>query len=71
MVRVVDRFAKVSKRIVDVSEAAARQLDFIKAGTAEVRLQSLRYRAVSPDRQGTHRRCAARFTESSLPKDAG
>ena len=37
-VRIVDRFP-VSSRIINVSEAAARQLDFIEAGTAEVHLE--------------------------------
>lgn len=38
-VRIVDRFP-VSERIINVSEAAARQLGFIEAGTAEVHLES-------------------------------
>lgn len=39
-VLIVDRFP-ASNRIINVSEAAARQLDFIRAGTAEVRLELL------------------------------
>lgn len=39
-VTIVDRFP-VSQRVINVSEAAARQLDFVRAGTAEVRLELL------------------------------
>ena len=35
-VRIVDRFPESSKRLINLSEAAARKLGFIKAGTAEV-----------------------------------
>lgn len=37
-VRVVDRFPESGRRIINVSEAAARELGFVKAGTAEVEL---------------------------------
>lgn len=40
-VRIVGRFS-ASGRIINVSESAARQLDFIKAGTAEVRVEAAR-----------------------------
>ena len=40
-VRVVDRLPVSSKRVVNLSEAAARKLGFIKAGTAEVELESI------------------------------
>jgi rare lipoprotein A len=40
-VRIVDRFPS-SKRIINLSEAAARQLGFVEAGTAEVRLTPVR-----------------------------
>lgn len=39
-VQIVDRFP-VSKRIISVSEAAARQLGFISSGTAEVKLDPI------------------------------
>ena len=35
-VRIVDRFPESSKRVVNLSEAAARKLGFVKAGTTEV-----------------------------------
>ena len=41
-VRIVGRFANSSRRIINVSESAARELDFIKAGTAEVRVEAAR-----------------------------
>jgi rare lipoprotein A len=41
-VRIVDRFPDSPKRIINVSAAAARELDFIKAGTAMVRLELVR-----------------------------
>ena len=41
-VRIVDRFQNGSKRIVILSPAAARELDFIKAGTAIVRIELVR-----------------------------
>jgi len=41
-VRIVGRFSNSSRRIINVSESAARQLDFIKAGTAEVRIEPAR-----------------------------
>jgi rare lipoprotein A len=37
-VRIVDRIPK-GPRVINLSESAARQLDFVKAGTAEVSLQ--------------------------------
>jgi rare lipoprotein A len=37
-VQIVDRFPDTTGRIINVSEAAARQLGFVKAGTAEVKL---------------------------------
>ncbi len=40
-VRIVDRFPD-SRRIINVSEAAARQLGFFEAGTADVKLDLLR-----------------------------
>jgi len=40
-VRIVDRFPESSKRVVNLSEAAARKLGFIKAGTAQVELESI------------------------------
>ncbi len=40
-VRIVDRFPESSKRVVNLSEAAARKLGFIKAGTAPVELESI------------------------------
>lgn len=38
-VRIVDRFPESSKRVINLSEAAARKLGFIKAGTAQVELE--------------------------------
>ncbi len=38
-VRIVDRFPKKSGRVINLSESAARKLDFIAAGTTEVSLQ--------------------------------
>lgn len=40
-VRIVDRFPESTKRVVNLSEAAARKLGFIKAGTAHVELESI------------------------------
>jgi membrane carboxypeptidase/penicillin-binding protein PbpC len=40
-VRIVDRFP-ATNRVINVSEAAAKLLDFVKAGTAEVRLELMR-----------------------------
>ena len=40
-VRIVDRFPESTKRIINLSEAAARKLGFIKAGTAVVELESI------------------------------
>ena len=40
-VRIVDRLPVSSKRVVNLSEAAARKLGFIKSGTAQVELESL------------------------------
>ena len=40
-VRIVDRFPESSKRVVNLSEAAARKLGFVKAGTAQVELESI------------------------------
>ena len=40
-VRIVDRFPESTKRVVNLSEAAARKLGFIKAGTAQVELESI------------------------------
>lgn len=37
-VRIVDRFPGGSGRVINVSEAAARELGFVKAGTAQVEL---------------------------------
>ena len=45
-VQIVDRLP-VSSRIINVSEAAARQLGFIAAGTAEVRLDVVPQRAAA------------------------
>jgi rare lipoprotein A len=39
-VKIVGRFSASSGRIINVSETAARQLDFLKAGTAEVRVEA-------------------------------
>jgi len=39
-VRVIDRM-RMSRRIISVSEAAAKELGFLSAGTAEVRLEPL------------------------------
>ncbi len=41
VVRIVDRGPYVSGRILNVSYRAARELDMIKAGTAQVRLEPL------------------------------
>lgn len=41
-VRILDRFPEGSKRIINVSAAAARELDFIRDGTAFVRLELVR-----------------------------
>ena len=41
-VRIVDRFPDSPKRIINLSTAAARDLDFIRAGTALVRLEFVR-----------------------------
>ena len=49
-VRIVDRFPS-SQRIINVSEAAARELDFVKAGTAEVKLEPVVEAADSRERQ--------------------
>jgi len=38
VVRIVDRFPRTSGRVINLSEAAARELDFVKSGTAEVSL---------------------------------
>ena len=38
-VRIVDRLPESSQRIINVSAAAARELDFLRAGTAMVRLE--------------------------------
>ncbi len=48
-VRIVDRFPS-SQRIINVSEAAARELDFIRAGTAEVKLEPVVEAAESRER---------------------
>lgn len=40
-VRIVDRFPSSSKRVINLSEAAATQLEFVRAGTAQVRLELL------------------------------
>ena len=49
-VQVVERF-QASGRVINVSEAAARQLGFIQAGTAEVQLELVPQPAASSDRQ--------------------
>ena len=49
-VRIVDRLPESSKRVINLSEAAARKLGFIKAGTAEVELESIEGSS-SPPRQ--------------------
>lgn len=49
-VLIVDRFP-ASGRIINVSEAVARQLDFIKAGTADVRLDLVQQADGHRDRQ--------------------
>ena len=41
-VRIVDRFPGGASRIINLSAAAARALDFIRAGTAVVRLELVR-----------------------------
>lgn len=38
-VRIVDRFPETSGRVINLSEAAARKLGFVKAGTALVELE--------------------------------
>jgi rare lipoprotein A len=45
-VEIVDRFPS-TKRIINVSEEAARQLGFIQAGSAEVRVEPVRRGAAS------------------------
>jgi rare lipoprotein A len=42
IVKINDRMPKSSKRIIDLSEAAARQLDMIKSGIAQVELKVVR-----------------------------
>ena len=37
----MDRFPESSKRIINLSEAAARKLGFVKAGTAQVELEPI------------------------------
>jgi rare lipoprotein A len=49
-VRIVDRFQD-SRRIINVSEAAAKRLGFVKAGTAEVRVERADRHAASADRK--------------------
>lgn len=39
VVTVNDRLPKKSKRIIDLSQAAAKELDYIRAGTATVRVE--------------------------------
>ena len=42
VVKVVDRYPPSANRIINLSEAAARQLEFVQAGTAEVNLEPVR-----------------------------
>jgi rare lipoprotein A len=42
IVKINDRMPKSNKRIIDLSEAAARQLDMIKSGVAKVELKAVR-----------------------------
>jgi rare lipoprotein A len=41
IVKINDRMAKWNKRLIDLSQAAARQLNYINAGLAKVRLEVL------------------------------
>lgn len=42
IVTINDRLPKKSKRIIDLSQAAAKELDFIRAGTAKVKVEILK-----------------------------
>jgi rare lipoprotein A len=42
-VKIVDRLPASSGRVINVSESAARQLDLIRAGTADVRLELVQH----------------------------
>ncbi|TYP00015.1 rare lipoprotein A [Geothermobacter ehrlichii] len=49
VVRINDRGPFVAGRIIDLSYAAARQLDIVETGTAPVRIEALGYRADGRD----------------------
>ena len=48
-VRIIDRGPFVHARVIDLSRAAAKQIDMIGSGTARVRLKVVRAPAVSPN----------------------
>ena len=54
VVRVNDRGPFVKGRIIDLSYAAAKQLDVVQHGTARVRIEALGYRAKGTDGKETY-----------------
>ena len=52
-VKITERFPASSGRVINLSEAAARKLDFLKAGTAEVQLELVQQRTPKADENKT------------------
>jgi rare lipoprotein A len=67
VVRVNDRGPFVTERIIDLSKAAAEQIDMIRTGTAPVVVERVEFAAVSPDPVQTQPQSTAQVLPDEQP----
>ncbi len=71
VVRVNDRGPFVAGRVIDLSQAAARELEVVGTGTAKVKLQALGYREVRPADGAVVYRAPASYTPGPFTVQVG